>query len=582
MFLKELIISSGTEIIREITFKKGLNLVMDTPITASETQSGNSVGKTTLFRAIDFCFGADVKDFYQDDEFKTDNEYIKKFLKDNEVNFCLVLKNIWSENAVETIFERKIGNNSSAEIFSINGQNIKDLKTYKAQIEKILFGIENSKPSLRQLSGKFIRKTTYAKTHVLKWLPTNTGKSEEYEIMHLFLLGFPNLGLLQKKLKLQTELREVVNQLKTLKQIITLTAAEQALIITNKEISKLENSIKTYNVGLLGGQSIEDLGKVRVEISELSSDISEITMKQRFTRQTVRELEKSAFNTDPDELKSIYEQATSEVSNIHKKFEEMVIFHQKMITNKLDFVKQSLESLNVELAPKEVALAELMEKQERILQMIGDAGLFDDLNRLYQAQNKLFEEKGKLEERILLIKKYSKQQQEITEKLTIINKEVNDSLDNFKSINLTTFNKYFSEYSQKFYGEQFLLSDGDTAVPYVVFKIDGIAGNSSPGKKKGLIAAFDLAYISFINDLPIDFPHFVCHDSYEDVHKNQLKTYFNIANQLNGQVITAILRDKVNGVMDESFLEANKILEIGEEDKFFKIENYAVNKNLLK
>ena len=76
MFIKSLTITSGPKVIREIEFHKGLNLIID----ESENQiTGNSVGKTTVLKLIDFCLGADKKNIYVDPETKV-QEY--KIVKD--------------------------------------------------------------------------------------------------------------------------------------------------------------------------------------------------------------------------------------------------------------------------------------------------------------------------------------------------------------------------------------------------------------------------------------------------------------------------------------------------------------------
>lgn len=76
MFLKSLIITIGANVVREIEFRKGLNLIVD----ESTTQiTGNSVGKTTVLKLIDFCLGAEAKGIYVDPESKR-QEY--KMVKD--------------------------------------------------------------------------------------------------------------------------------------------------------------------------------------------------------------------------------------------------------------------------------------------------------------------------------------------------------------------------------------------------------------------------------------------------------------------------------------------------------------------
>jgi uncharacterized protein YydD (DUF2326 family) len=53
---------ANKEHFRTVLFKSGLNLVVaERAATSSEKDSRNGVGKTTLFQAIDFCFGGSVK-----------------------------------------------------------------------------------------------------------------------------------------------------------------------------------------------------------------------------------------------------------------------------------------------------------------------------------------------------------------------------------------------------------------------------------------------------------------------------------------------------------------------------------------
>ena len=69
MFLKSLIIKTGSVVIRHILFKKGLNLIVDNTPETNES-SGNNVGKTTVLKLIDFCLGSDGTNIYQDAESK--------------------------------------------------------------------------------------------------------------------------------------------------------------------------------------------------------------------------------------------------------------------------------------------------------------------------------------------------------------------------------------------------------------------------------------------------------------------------------------------------------------------------------
>ncbi|MEQ3660459.1 MAG: hypothetical protein ABNH21_16055 [Glaciecola sp.] len=92
MFLDSLIVKNGDEVIREVPFHKGINLIVDyTAPNSKKTDSGNSVGKTTVLRLIDFCLDGNAKNLYNDPEFKDSNVKIKNFLTQRNINITLNL-----------------------------------------------------------------------------------------------------------------------------------------------------------------------------------------------------------------------------------------------------------------------------------------------------------------------------------------------------------------------------------------------------------------------------------------------------------------------------------------------------------
>lgn len=99
--------------------------------------------------------------------------------------------------------------------------------------------------------------------------------------------------------------------------------------------------------------------------------------------------------------------------------------------------------------------------------------------------------------------------------------------------------------------------------------ISTISGNPGTGKKKGQIAAFDLAYIQFADKLGINCLHFILHDQIENVHDNQITSLLNeIVSNINCQYLLPVLKDKLPNNID---IEKYKILSLSQEDKLFRI-----------
>ena len=83
MIIEKLIIKKTNptlEIVREIKFKKGLNLITDLTLDNNQS-SGNNIGKTTLLRIIDLCLGGkEIKKIYFDSDTNSLNDTVKNFL----------------------------------------------------------------------------------------------------------------------------------------------------------------------------------------------------------------------------------------------------------------------------------------------------------------------------------------------------------------------------------------------------------------------------------------------------------------------------------------------------------------------
>ena len=92
MFLKSLRLENNLGVIRDIPFHSGINLIVDeTPIDSTEA-TGNNVGKTTILRLIDFCFGGSPRDIYTDPENrKSEHKLVKDFLQITHVLITLIL-----------------------------------------------------------------------------------------------------------------------------------------------------------------------------------------------------------------------------------------------------------------------------------------------------------------------------------------------------------------------------------------------------------------------------------------------------------------------------------------------------------
>ena len=114
MFLKKFsLINEVGEVVREVKFKKGINIILGRSNEKGEGTS-NSLGKTTLIRCIDFCLGAkNADELYKDSEFNISNTAVENFLKNNILTFSFIIAPRF--NSVETIvIERTLNLNAKS------------------------------------------------------------------------------------------------------------------------------------------------------------------------------------------------------------------------------------------------------------------------------------------------------------------------------------------------------------------------------------------------------------------------------------------------------------------------------------
>ncbi|MGD6735461.1 hypothetical protein ACP5PY_03395 [Photobacterium leiognathi subsp. mandapamensis] len=200
MRLNELYIFKDKVIIRKVQFKDGVNLIVDS--TSEESSSGNSIGKSTLSRVIDYMFLGKGKDIYEAPEFKKPIPEIVELIEKNEI---YVLLTVTGFNGANYEFGRFLAINDSSKYYYINGEEV-GLEKYKKILSEQVFGLKDEKPSLRNVVQKFIRNTHDKMQNTARFLHLNT-KPDAYDQLYLYLFGFDDLHLLKEKDSINKEIK---------------------------------------------------------------------------------------------------------------------------------------------------------------------------------------------------------------------------------------------------------------------------------------------------------------------------------------------------------------------------------------
>lgn len=572
MFLKSLQIinTKNSSEIREVLFRNGINLIVDQ---SEESITGNNIGKTTVLKLIDFCFGADKNNVWQDPENpKEVYALVKNFLIDNEVLVVLTLSNSLNlEEENNVVIERNFLSSQKTVIRRINGQHFTD-EEFENSLKELFFpNLEAEKPSFRQIISHNIRYKDLSINNTLKTLDKFTSDAE-YETLYLYLLGCEFNEGNQKQSILQN-IRQEDNFKKRLEKFQTKSAYETTLSLVETDIEKLNIKKSTLNLNEDFDSDLNKLNQIKYEINKLSSEISKIKIRKELIIEAKNDLESHKSEIDLPQLEQIYNQATDILGELQKSFENMVNYHNQMIREKVKFINNELPNLELKLEQNHKYLDILLSQESKLSKLIAKSDSFEELELLIGELTEKYRIKGEYESTI-------QQLQEVEDNLNSYNsklKEIDEALfsDEFEEkvkTQLNKFNKYFSSVSEYLYDEKYALKYEKVTnrKGQRLYKFSAFNTNFSSGKKQGEISCFDIAYILFARNEEIPTMDFLLNDKKELMLDNQLVKIAQFVNENNIQFVASILKDKLPIELNNP---DNFILELSEDNKLFRIEN---------
>lgn len=570
MFLKSLLISTPTKVIREIPFHKGLNLIVDeTP--SGETLTGNNVGKTTVLRLVDFCLGRDGSVVFKDPESKREvYQLVKDYLIDNKIIITLILVDDLDNPQRQIEVSRNFLPRKES-ICKINGEDISKIDFENCLGEVIFPSIKVEKPTFRQIIAHNVRYEDIRLNNTLDILNSFT-KLEEYETLYLFLFGC-DYDEGSRREELLANIKSESNYMKRLEKHGTKNSYKVALQDIDREIAKLEQKKSSLNINPQLDQDLVELTSVKEELNSISSAITSLRIRRDVIQESINDFNQQRFDVDMVQLQLVYKQAAALIPTIQHTFEEMVSYHNKMLANRARFIEEEIPALDEKMAQLQTSFASLREKERYLTEKVTASDTFEELEKVINALNEQYTRKGEYGAILSQIESVEEAMNKFNEDL----KNIDDGLfsTDFKSKvdeQLSKFNDIFSEISDELYDERYSVKEDviRNAKGQSVYKFSIIGTNLSSGKKQGEISCFDIAYTLFADQESIPCLHFILNDKKELMHDNQLVKLAEIANRENIQFVASILEDKLPAELrnDDYY-----VVKLSQNDKLFRIEN---------
>ncbi|GAB3469454.1 DUF2326 domain-containing protein [Azotobacter salinestris] len=565
MLLHRLNVYKNKELLRQVVFKKGLNLIINAD--SKLVKSGNSIGKTTPSRLLDYLFLSAGSDIYTEPEFKKDIPEVSSFIDSNDI--LVELEFFGFDNKPKSI-SRSLKRNPSDSEFYVNGV-LSDKKSYSEFVAANIFGLTGEKPSIRNLSNKFIRNTNEKMQNTARFLHL-LAKPDVYDQVYLFLFGFAGLDLLKEKAHINNQISIKKKHLAAYRNPYKESALEKMIKPLVHEEEDLKSRISSFDFKDAQEGSVQELVRIQGEISGVTMEYSKEANRIDYLKRFIEKLKGDAASIDGKELYDIYSDAGVSVSgSLKRSYEDLIVFHNKILSNKLELIKKELSLCEASYLSLKKEVHRLQELEGNVFRGIKEP---DTLKSIGQMYNDLSSVREKIASVKVLLEKIELAKGDIALLEAAKANVVEEIYKNTKMLdhNIELFNSYFGDLSKLFYDERYIFDLAfDLEKERCEFDIACITPNSTGGKKKGELSAFDLAYINFVNEAKLKRPTFVVHDGIEDVDANQVFDIFQCANKIDGQYIVALLRDKISDSRFEVFKKDSVILELSEDDKFFRI-----------
>ncbi|MBL3531668.1 DUF2326 domain-containing protein [Companilactobacillus zhachilii] len=549
-----------------------MNLIVDsTPLYDFDEKNpttGNGVGKTTVLRLINFCFGKEPKSIYTDPEEKQTISYIKNHLIKGEVLIRLTLSSNPDEIDPETeyIIERNFLSRKK-KILSINGDNFSNVQDFTNKLSVDLLDLKlGDKPTFRQIVSRNFRIDPPSVDNTLRYMG-NFLRGPEYETLFLFLFGIklPDRAALVKQLGTEKSF------LKRLEK----NPREELVLALKKnidDIDKAQVKRSSLNVDPLYSEKLKQLDDLKYKQTLMANRLTSGRLRASLIEEAQEQVKSKKTLINEEELSALYSEAQNLLANVEISFNQLIEYNNSMVDSRSDFIGRELPSIRENNKSLEQKIDLIKNDIKKIVDDLSESNNTQELENISEELGQLFENKGRLSSRIDQIDEERVKVDDLNRQVVDIEKTLfsTETHDNIQD-RLAELNRFFYFYSQSMYGE-------DSGVTFQVKK-DRLTGkqfydfyvfspnNSSSGKKQGEIAAFDLGYTLFARKYNIPHLDFVLYDKKELMHGNQLLQISDDSQKANVQVIVPILTDKIPSSLDDDKLI---ILRLSQNEKLFK------------
>jgi uncharacterized protein YydD (DUF2326 family) len=382
---------------KELRFHPGLNiLIAKKEAGASDRQTRNRAGKTSLIELVHFLMGADVK---KESLFRTGTLQNESF----GIEFDLSGKTICVERSDKERSKIYISDEifmdakriSNSEWLNILGEQMFELDAVQDYAGR--------KPSFRSLFSYFVRRqlssafTTPEKQATMQ-------QAGDYQVALMFLLGLD--------WKIAADWQQIRDREKTLKELKKAAGDEvfgsfigkssnlrTQLTVAEDRLKKLKSHIESFRV-------LPQYRELEAEADQVTRELNTLANDNTIDIAAIRDLETALKAEAPpplSDLESIYAEAGIALpGTAFKRYEEVRSFHESVIRNRRDYLTGELSAARQRIAARELKKEKLDKRRAEIMKILQSHGALEQFSQLQGEQGKMEAEVESLRQKFLL------------------------------------------------------------------------------------------------------------------------------------------------------------------------------------
>lgn len=371
-------IFSSLPTFKTLEFQLGLNvLVAQKEAGATDKQTRNRAGKTSLIEIIHFLTGSDAG---------RDSLFRSEALGNQSFGLTFDLDG-------EEVTVSRSGNEKSK--LKVSGASFLSGKTHLSNTDwtnllgEKMFGLKDFPendgrvPTFRSLFSYFVRRqgsgafTTPEKQATMQ-------QTADFQVALLYLLGLD--------WKIASEWQQVRDREKTLAELKKAAGAGAFGSIIGKasdlrtQVTVAEARLKEMQTQLTAFRVLPKYTELESEADQLTHQIGELSNANVIDAAAVRDLEaamRSEAAPPLDDLKRIYDEAGISLPDIAlKRYDEVRSFHESVIRNRRDYLAGELEAAKARINSREQERMRLDERRAEVLNLLKSHGALDQFSKL--------------------------------------------------------------------------------------------------------------------------------------------------------------------------------------------------------